>query len=1498
MPLPRVDFSRIKEHHGTKYGGFEELCCQLAALEHTEAGATFLRKGPGPDQGLECYWRLADGTEAGWQAKYFLQEIGSAQIHDIDESLARALAAHPRLKSFTVCVPRDLRDNRGRRGTTESELLRYEKWRDRRVAEVAAAGRMLEIHLWSASSLTERLSRGDAVFGGRLLYWFSETELTPAWFASKLQIARSNLGERYTPESHVDLPIQQTLAALARNPSVTDEAVEWVGLLLTRLHEAEHTLSMEQREELGKPLRVAVEALVTALQVTYAPDVVIPIGLWRDLADAAANEVSRVLDACEDWMRSDRAWRIGDLYKLHEFVQEVQSALQASRWTLVNERALVVSGPAGVGKSHLLGDFGHTQVNMSRPFILVLTWTLEERDPWEQIRVQLDLGSISTETFLAALDAAAEAQACRAVIAVDALNEHHGVSLWGSRLSGFLERARHFPRIAIVATVRTTYERFFPLKGLPRLVHQGFSGHSAQAAKVYLDRRGIARPNTPNLAREFENPLFLKTCCDYLDSKGLKELPKGMTGVSQLFDFYVQAIAERVETALELDPIQDIPRRALHEFLEVCASGSSHGSIEKSVALSLFEQFLQSGGQRQRSLLTAFINEGILTMDAVRDGDERSEWVRFSFERLHDHMRAQFMLAKYAEPTDVQGSFSRAPLSDVMNSDEYWHFAGVVEALAVQLPERFGLEVLDVVPSENRHTVIDAFTSSLAWRDPVAFSERSMQWIEELAERQILNRFDCLLLVCAEPRNRFNARYLHEQLMALSLAERDSSWSVFLAQDDLREGGVLESLVDWAWKTEPESVDPETRVLACTALTWCLSTPNRAVRDLATKGLARLLSVQLADAAHLIEIFASVDDPYITERLLAACYGAALLGVDTEGAGTLAISLWSQYFEGDRQPPLHLLARDYIIGALRYCEAISQLPAHVDLTRCAERFTSAWPLEIVTEDDLASYGSRGYGDSIASSTSDHGDFGHYTVRSWFSDFRNMPVAWAGHTTEQVFDIWEDKFTSEATSEQLGVFVRVLESSLAYRQRERGADFFDDSHREEDRRLWALLAEANKYFKQTLSPSQLAEYEALGEHFLLESTRMNSSEIGPSDVELEPVRHWICKRAHSLGWTEELYEPFERSGIISHERIGKHRVERMGKKYQRIALAEAAARAADNLVVNTYSDEGKLRRFAFNPEELWTARDIDPSLVIRRTEETGWKSTPVTWWTPTDPHLPWGATPLLLAWLWTRSGLANGMEEIAVADKDGQRWLILDCFRHWTVAGQRRRNHADAWSRIRCLVTRKGMGETLAKDLLSQHRGDGQRMPSGGDLDCFLGEHPWRARSQNLGFRRAASEGISVACAGVVSTLTAESVSSDNSIEENFSLHVPAAGLMQLLDIRLRNGSSPNYVDREGAVRFFDPSLQTFGPSAAVVSREYFLDRLTAAGLEPVWVLAGEKNVYSGESISMKGFGGRLYHTTVVRTEGAELMVAGSVFEELRPSSEDLRVLFEHEEQTK
>lgn len=1486
----RMDFTNIREHRGTQMGGFEELCCQLAALEDPAKGSRFIRKGPGADQGLECYRTYANGHEVGWQAKYFMNKFESTQVDDLNDSLQRAMAAHPQLKRFIVCIPIDLQDNRS--GRKQSQVQRYESWREKCIQTAVADGRILEIDLWSASSITERLGRDTAAYSGRARYWFDTLRFSSTWFQEKFEVQRSNLGERYSPESHVDLPIQQALQALARNAELLKEPAAWAAEITYRLDGAARELARHGLTAASDRMKQTCEPLLVALMRSPATlDAHLPLDTWESLAENATDSVSNALSELQDQVTErGHAGTRKDLFDLYSSIDRVRRELASTRWRLANKRELVISGQAGIGKSHLAADFGAKQLELARPFILVLTGILTDAEPWEQIRSQLDLVQVSTNEFLGALDAAAEAAGCRSVLVIDALNERHGIDLWAQRLQGFVTQMQRFPRLALVLTVRDTYLPYLPLDGLERVVHRGFAGHAGAAAKAYLDRRGIARPSSPNLAREFENPLFLRTCCAYLDTENLKQLPKGLEGITAIFNFYLSAVAKKVEREMRLVPQQKIARRALDEFLDACASYGDGGSLPLDATFDLFERFHKSGGIVDRSLLSAFLSEGVLTQEVERHKGGIIETCRFTFERLSDHLRASRLVAQI-DPADPQGSIRTEPLATYFRPSASWRFAGIIEAIAVQFPERFGCELFDILPRDaiDDPSLADAFVSSLAWRAPKAFKQGTVDWVNTLCKLTGQSPYGLLLLVCTEPENQFNAEWLHQDLWSRSMPQRDALWSVFLAEDDLSEGGAAESLIEWAWEADAGEVEHQRRWLAAVALTWFLSTSNRAVRDRATKSLVNLLSSDLSVAADLLNKFGRVNDLYISERLLAACYGAMMQGIDRAGCAAVASAVWDNYFAGDRTPPLHILARDYAFGALLYARAAGRLPSEVDIDAAKAKLASPWPLETVTDDDLNEYRKKGYGDSIFSSTEVHGDFGNYTVRAWLHNIMSLPRALAGQTTQQLYERWETEFQAQATAVELQAYTGLLHASSKYRQRpERG--WMSGKGKDESEQLWEELTQANTVFKHRISLKMLAEYRGFAEQHLLEATRMNDNDIRPPEFDHEIVRRWVCVRAHTMGWTEELFAKFDDGPHIFRERMGKHRVERIGKKYQHIALAEITARLADNIAICSFYDDAKLRTFEYGPSGRNMKKDIDPSMLVRGTQETGWSSTPITWWTPSSPQLPSGDNELLLAWVAVDSDLCSSPGEIEVVSPDGRSWFVVHCSRHWNVAGQSRRNHAEAWSRITCLITRLGEGSALATDLLSRQRSDSSRLLDDGRPETFLGEHGWRD-GKEVELTQNISIGIATPYAGIVESLSAEGNTEDNSIDESFTLHLPSAATIKLLDLHLRSGRKPEYVDATEVLRWQDPSLHTRGAGAGLVSRDYFVERLAEAGLEPVWILAGEKNVYAGQdSGRSNGFGGRLHHTTIFTFSDGSLKTFGEKTDLLQPSKEQLAAL--------
>src|SRR5262245_15455658 len=106
-----LEWSNLRPWNGSLRDAFEELCCQLAHAEEPPGGGEYFRKGR-PDAGVECFWKLADGQEWAWQAKFFRESPTASQWTQITSSFRRAFERHPFMTKYVVCLPLDLPDSR------------------------------------------------------------------------------------------------------------------------------------------------------------------------------------------------------------------------------------------------------------------------------------------------------------------------------------------------------------------------------------------------------------------------------------------------------------------------------------------------------------------------------------------------------------------------------------------------------------------------------------------------------------------------------------------------------------------------------------------------------------------------------------------------------------------------------------------------------------------------------------------------------------------------------------------------------------------------------------------------------------------------------------------------------------------------------------------------------------------------------------------------------------------------------------------------------------------------------------------------------------------------------------------------------------------------------------------------------------------------------------------------------------------------------------------
>jgi hypothetical protein len=1484
-----LNWMQLRSWDGSQNRAFEELCCQLAHAESFPAGSRFTRKGT-PDAGVECYWTLPAGDEAGWQAKFF-PSVGKSQWQQLDESVKNALDKHPRLTRYTICLPFDRADPRiEKKGKKQKSAMSewdahvetWTQWAKDRGVEVS-------FEYWGDHEISERLSLDE--HHGRHYFWFHEDRFGPQWFQQRFDEARANVGERYTPELNVDLPVARLFEGLGRTVAFRLRFLRLRG----KIGKESAWLSsatIRKEEPLYRPIADAVNELVGSLAVFEADDYLEPydfsklVQQARDAADVAY-ECGYALEerARAEKSREAYSYERHHAYQLGALLRDLAEEASFSAAHAANTRAVVLDGDAGHGKTHLLFDVADRRIGSKQPTVILLGGQFTKGDLWTQV-LQLLQVDCKRDEFLGALDAAAEARRGRALILIDALNEGDDRTIWKKGLAGFLTACARYPRISVGVTVRTPYLPDVLPDGLgekvTRETHHGFAEHEYQATRTFFDWFGIKRPSVPLLNPEFQNPLFLKLVCKGIKDAGLTEMPKGIHGVTQMFSFLLDAVNQKLSALdhLDFDPKKRLVHNALKSIAEALATSATH-LLPRDQAQAIVDAHLP-GRTYNNSLFARLLSEGLLAEERVPREDGLHEGIRFTYERLQDHQIASYLLDVHVGTDGVHAAFAAdQPLgARARELASEWTF-GLIEALAIQVPERYGVELPDELPDVASAPMRRAFIRSLLWRQPESIGSGAKKYMRGLQRDEFRLLCDVILTVTANPDHPFNADFLDARLLRDSMPERDAWWSIYLA-GEYGEHTAVDRLVEWAWSPEDKThIDHESVRLAATALLWFLTTSHRPLRDRATKALVRLLTPRLHVLDGLLRTFRDVDDLYVRERLYAVAYGCALRSSDAAGIGNIAKHVFEDVFSGGDPTP-HILLRDYARGVIERAAALNVADG-LDLALARPPYKSAWRDDLPSAEELeAKYDNppEGSGDvghaqsTIYFSVAGGGDFDRYVIGTNSHSF-NWTALRLGEEAPLTKQERHDAFVETLSDEQRELLeqfetarreasFRLLIASYEEGSPETGASEALEGaqpvrlpspfRRRTDEELGRIeqdverdIAEKEAAFRALLSPEEIQRFESEALPFI--ESRGNGDEEHLFDLGI--AQRFVLTRVFELGWTVERFGPFDRNvGRYRNDGRAANKPERIGKKYQWLAWHEFLALVSDRF---QYEDRGASDVDEYEGPWQDFDRDLDPSLLITSTASE--RSGAGAWWSPELPYGEWRAVSGDAAWAAQESDLPPVEPLIAVKHSDGRELLVLETYREWTEPappGVQRYDveRREIWYMVKSYLVKREDADTLYQWGLGQNF-FGMWMPEAHETTrVYLGEFFWapafhyhssRYAGRPAWIRKAEGSRLPAAVLLTTDRYMCEHGTFDCSLDDTVHIHLPAAEIVEWMSLRWQ-GKEGYYVDAQETEVAFDPSVFETGPGAVVIDRTRLVDMLDKQGLAIVWTVLGEKRV--------------------------------------------------------
>ena len=1224
-------------------------------------------------------------------------------------------------------------------------------------------------------------------------------------------------------------------------------------------------------------------------------------------------------------------------------VDEFNRFLDTTRVKAAEVKAALVLGEAGIGKSHLLCDVSLNRIKNNQPTVFLLGSQYQGGNPIELIQDAVDLKRHGMGQVLGAIDAAGEASGSRALIVIDALNEGAHREDWDSYISSFLTDVAEYKHIAVLLSCRSTYLRYIlPDEGvlhadrLVRIEHPGFRGHEHRAAERYLSQQGISKPSSPMLAPEFTNPLFLKTCCKALKASNKTAFPKGFNGITRLFEFYVHSIEETVAKQKRYSSLEGVVRGALLDFASKLFPGHVTG-MSMGNARDLINTH-DRNPQKGDALFDTLLHEGVLAEEVLYHGNDRGKPViRFTYERFSDHFVAQ-QLIQQVDPETLDSIFyPDHPLGKaIRHPSGFYRHAGIFQMLAIVIAEKYGKELVDLLPEDAEVSTTDTddvFESTIVWREPASFTDRTLELLNQLTRYGHPHpTLDILLKLSTEPEHPWNAELLHRNLLDKEIAERDQFWSTDLAlayasEEDEGYESTVRTLIEWASFGDIEEVEEERIRLCSTTLMWFHTTSNRKVRDRSTKALVRILSRFPSLLTDLLQDFHAVNDPYVVERLYAVAYGVICNMTDPSIISQIATLVFDLVF-ADGRPPPHILLRDYARGVLECALQWNLLPEGVNAEQFRPPYKSAWPIENPTAEEIETIvGNENISSIEMSVMNTFGDFGTYTmacVHSWSPTSLAEPLPETGYDLKEQFaethlqgevkarfleDIQppgSERQESQASStalQELALDIDednlhlLLNSITRTGLQELALDFGEDNGmpeqgkqlRENISSQFTALREQERRRKEELEEMVKAQLPDDKREYYRWLSGLRDD--GPAQFSRKWAQRWVCKRAYEIGWTEELFSQFDESYAVRNGRgRGSQEIERVGKKYQWLAFHELLARLADNVHWVDRDDDPENKSYS-GPWQIHQ-RDIDPTLGIsKHVDRLSDYRRVNAWWQPYNfPVTDMTGFSEQQEFLWDEKRLPDFRKFLQVADPvTHNQWSVLRGF--WDedqkeFSSSPDQTRLDCWFRINTVFVHKEDLELFSEESKERRLSEPGfiHVPSTG-YESFLGEYPWHPVYRRMsGWQTFYSSGISQLpryfSPVAEYAWEAGNADRDHSLNESLSFYLPAKELVRSMGLRRTAGDNGSWANGDGVI-FRDPSLMEKGPSYALIRSQQLDEWLNSEDLEILWLIGGEKQLFSHNS---DRFYGRLTFSVMYRL--VDGVLEGGIFKCSRTEPRD------------
>lgn len=726
-------------------------------------------------------------------------------------------------------------------------------------------------------------------------------------------------------------------------------------------------------------------------------------------------------------------------------VSDIQDLCEAPTFSLLTTNTLFLDGDWGTGKTHFLCDFTNRRMGDGKPTLLYLAQHLARgKNPVQALCDQTGLAETPAE-LLDRLQGLGQASGGRALLIIDGINEGDRDE-WRSALESIARLARKYSHVGIVLSCRRPFDQHILTEQATskwvRVSHPGFADVEFDAQVEYFTYYDIPAPQMPLLTPEFSRPLFLKLFCltiRELAKSGkrhyLREVASGQKGMTRVLEDFVRAIGSKIEDEFGLrrnrcweilKGIKMAGGKRLVGIAPAMAEGA-RDHLSREECLAIIGQINRwSSGEQSEAFLQRLLADGLL-MDGVhwQDAGVYEDVIHFPYQRFSDHLIARHLLDQHLDTStelSIRKSFyGRRPLGRIFQlrpGGYSYNMPGLASAIMLEFQERVRRhlpqderELVFYLPRDRRRVepVRDVFLDGLYWRSANSFTERTDHVLSVLLEKSNESTrnevLEILVGLATRPGHPYSAERLRTYLEQMQMPERDLFWSEYLRSAD--DTSVIFRLLEWVERAFSENISEQASNSTVSLLSMFLTTSRRLLPDRATRGLylIGLRQPKILFEASIKTL--SFNDPYVPERMLAACYGVAMSRwadprgrVVRKALPELACMLAQEMFvPAAPHSTRHVLMQDYALGVIELAQKVAPRSIPKDhlpyVKRPLEHLSVPFPPGAAIDEEES--------EKVASAL--HMDFENYTLGRLVEGRRNYDSQHATYRTLRKQILW-------------------------------------------------------------------------------------------------------------------------------------------------------------------------------------------------------------------------------------------------------------------------------------------------------------------------------------------------------------------------------------------------------------------------------------------------------------------------------------------------------------